>query len=222
MPTGGPNDTARTPDDPAQRVLDATIRCIGRWGMAKTSVEDIAREAGISRATLYRLFPGGRDVLFEQAGDAELARTFGLLARDLAAAPDLRELLVTAVQQASRAIRDHEALQYLLAHEPEHVLPYLAFDALDPILDLVAQFGGPFVAPHLGPDAPDGLAGEVVEWLARIVIGCALDPNRPEDLTRRAVAEGLVDRFVLPGIALALADGDAARTPAGPRSPVPA
>jgi AcrR family transcriptional regulator len=209
------------PDEPVQRVLDAAIRCVSRWGMAKTSVEDIAREAGISRATLYRLFPGGRDVLFEQAGEAELARIFGLLARDLRAAPDLRELLVTGVQQASRAIRDHDALQYLLAHEPEHVLPFLAFDALDPILVLAAEFAAPFVTPHLGPDAPEGLDLEVAEWLTRLVIGCALDPSRVDDLTRRQAAERVIDRFVLPGVELALAEARAADRPR-PRAEVPA
>ena len=33
--------------------------------MAKVTVDDIAAEAGLSRATLYRLFPGGKDVLYE-------------------------------------------------------------------------------------------------------------------------------------------------------------
>ena len=47
------------------RVLDAAKRCWERWGMAKVTVDDIAAEAGISRATLYRLFPGGKDVLYE-------------------------------------------------------------------------------------------------------------------------------------------------------------
>jgi AcrR family transcriptional regulator len=47
------------------RVLDAAKRCCERWGVAKVTVDDIAAESGVSRATLYRLFPGGRDVLYE-------------------------------------------------------------------------------------------------------------------------------------------------------------
>jgi AcrR family transcriptional regulator len=42
-----------------ERVLDAAKVCIERWGMAKITIDDIANEAGVSRATLYRLFPGG-------------------------------------------------------------------------------------------------------------------------------------------------------------------
>ncbi|MEA2588672.1 MAG: hypothetical protein QOH66_1599, partial [Actinomycetota bacterium] len=46
-----------------QRVIDAALRCIARWGIAKTTLDDIAREASCSRATIYRLFPGGKDAL---------------------------------------------------------------------------------------------------------------------------------------------------------------
>jgi hypothetical protein len=42
-----------------QRILEATYVCVARWGLAKTTVEDAAREAKVSRATVYRTFPGG-------------------------------------------------------------------------------------------------------------------------------------------------------------------
>ena len=61
-------DSSRSTPTPASaedRVLDAATRCCDRWGMAKVTVDDIAAEAGISRATLYRLFPGGKEVLYE-------------------------------------------------------------------------------------------------------------------------------------------------------------
>lgn len=198
-----------TEDAAVARVLEAAVRCIARWGLSKTSIEDVAREAGVSRATLYRLVPGGRDVLFDRVAEAELARVSRVLARDLVAAPDLRELIVTGLQQGSRAIRDHEAVQYLLEHEPELILPHVAFDALDPLLASVTAFVAPFIAAHLPADAPEGLAEEVGEWVVRLVVGTALDPSPRDDLTRRHVAESLVDRHVLPGIALALADAAA-------------
>ena len=45
------------------RVLDATLTCIARVGVAKTTLDDVAREAGCSRATVYRYFPGKQPLL---------------------------------------------------------------------------------------------------------------------------------------------------------------
>ena len=47
---------------PTERFLDAAEACYARVGLAKTSMEDVGREAGASRATLYRYF-GNRDEL---------------------------------------------------------------------------------------------------------------------------------------------------------------
>ncbi len=54
------------PGDPADarsRLLDAAAESFARLGVAKTTVEDVARTAKVSRATVYRYFDGGRDEL---------------------------------------------------------------------------------------------------------------------------------------------------------------
>ena len=59
-----PEPTAR------QRILEAALDQIGRQGLAELSMDELAATAGVSRATLYRLFPG-KSALFGQ-----LIRTF--------------------------------------------------------------------------------------------------------------------------------------------------
>ena len=44
--------------DASQRVLDAALTLVGAHGLTALSMDDLATEAGVSRATLYRLFPG--------------------------------------------------------------------------------------------------------------------------------------------------------------------
>src|SRR6266540_1350547 len=52
------------------RILDTALDLVGRHGLAELSMEELAAAAGVSRATLYRLFPG-KAALF-----AELVRRF--------------------------------------------------------------------------------------------------------------------------------------------------
>ncbi|MDB5969888.1 MAG: TetR/AcrR family transcriptional regulator [Hydrocarboniphaga sp.] len=52
-----------TSDAVAQRVIDAAGRCFERLSPGKTTIEDIAAESGVSRATIFRRF-GGWDAIF--------------------------------------------------------------------------------------------------------------------------------------------------------------
>ena len=106
-----PDDVRRAGDRPVeQRVLDAAKTCSERWGMAKVTIDDIAGEAGVSRATLYRLFPGGKDVLFEALRVRELELYFARLAEQLDGAIDLERLIVPLRDRAT-----HETLWRALA-----------------------------------------------------------------------------------------------------------
>ncbi|EIK95776.1 TetR family transcriptional regulator [Pseudomonas sp. M47T1] len=55
-----------------QRVVDSAGSCVERLGLEATTVDDIATEAGVSRATLYRKF-ANKEAIFDAmvAADAE-------------------------------------------------------------------------------------------------------------------------------------------------------
>ena len=55
------SDAPTTIDAARDRLIDAAEACFTKFGPAKTTLEDIASEAGVSRATVYRYFDGGRD-----------------------------------------------------------------------------------------------------------------------------------------------------------------
>ena len=177
-------------------IADAALRCIARWGVAKTTLEDVAREAGASRATVYRAFPGGKDALFAALADREVHRLESAVEAAVADADDLEDALVAAIVAVARHLEGHAAFQFLLAHEPGLVLPHLAFRELDRLLARVRAFGAPLVARHLGGDLDE--AGVAAEWVARIVLSYTSCPAPGVVLTDVESVRKLVRSFVLP------------------------
>jgi AcrR family transcriptional regulator len=178
------------------RIIDATLYCLARHGTAKTTVDDIARRAGVSRATVYRAFPGGRDEVLSAVVDTEMARLFSALGVCLGEAEDLADALVAGIVEASARIRGHAALNYLVQHEPEVVLGHLAFDESNRLLNTASRFTAPFLARWMSPME----AGRVAEWATRIVLTYAIAPSEQMDITDARRARHLVETFVLPGI----------------------
>ncbi|HVV35843.1 MAG TPA: helix-turn-helix domain-containing protein [Acidimicrobiales bacterium] len=177
------------------RIVDATLRCVARWGLAKTTLEDVAREAGISRATLYRTVPGGKDNLMALVSAVELNRFFGELHAAVQSATTLEDTIVTGVVTAARHLQHHGALKFMIEHEPEQILPQFAFGNLDRLLANVRTFAAPYLEPWLGADA-----GRGAEWLTRIVLSYACAPSAEFDLTDEASARRLVRTFVMPSL----------------------
>jgi AcrR family transcriptional regulator len=177
------------------RVRLATLRCLARVGVRGTTLDDIASEAGCSRATIYRAFPGGKDVLLASVLAHEVRRALDELAEALAPARSLEDALVVAITGASRAMAGHDAFQYLLVHEPDVVLPHLSFDGIDPLLGRAVEFLGPWLERFTDPLT----ARDTAEWAARIVCLYA-DPGAPFDLTQPAETRRLITTYLLAGI----------------------
>src|SRR4029078_10561601 len=72
MPVTTIEERGQTTDELGARMLDATITCLARFGVAKTTIDDVAREAGCSRATVYR-YHANRNALVLAAVDREIA-----------------------------------------------------------------------------------------------------------------------------------------------------
>jgi AcrR family transcriptional regulator len=176
------------------RVLDAAKRCCERWGVAKVTVDDIAAESGVSRATLYLLFPGGRDVLYEALRVRETEEFMATLTEHVAGATTFEEVVVRGVVGATRMLQTDEHLKLMLASEPGEVASDLTVAGLPRIFRVATIFLTPFFAPYIGGDQSARLA----EWLARVVISYFLAPSRYVDLADEASATDFVRSFVLP------------------------
>lgn len=179
-----------------QRILEATYACIARWGIFKTTVEDAAREAGMSRASVYRHFPGGREELVAETISWEELRFFTRLYDELHDAPTLVEVLERGLPFAHRAILEHEVLQRVLETEPETLLPKLTVD----VTRVTALISG-FLLPYLSGDrlAPGVELREAADFLARMVLSYITSPGR-WDLEDPVQVAKLVRTELLAGI----------------------
>ncbi|CAN5698699.1 TetR/AcrR family transcriptional regulator [soil metagenome] len=177
-------------------VLDAALALVARVGVARTTLGEVARHAGTSRATLYRLFPGGKGPLLTATARRELTRALTEVATRVDEAATLEDALTVGLSEAARRIDEQPALQFVLAHEPGLLLPYLAFDRLTDLFVAVSAFAAPHLARFVpAPDAP-----AAAEWVGRVLLSYLFNPAADVDLRRPVDARRLVRTFLLPGL----------------------
>lgn len=113
-------------DDPQMRtrILDGTASAIGRHGLRKLGMSDIAVAAGVSRGTLYRYF-GSRDELLEALFDHERHRFQSAVNDLLSDVPAGIPRLEVHVRFVLEYLRAHPALPRLIETEPRYGLSFL-------------------------------------------------------------------------------------------------
>lgn len=181
------------PDDVRRRILAATVVCLGRFGIAKTTVDDAAREAGMARATVYRHFPAGREQLIGESITWTVGQFFTELAQAVDGAPDFATLLEQALMHGHRAVAEHAVLQKVLETEPERLLPQLTQSAPQVQAVLSGYLAERLAGERLRPGVDVEEAGD---WLARMGLSFLL-ASGPRDLNdalevRRLVREELL------------------------------
>ena len=152
------------------RLIDAAERCFERFGVMKTTVEDVAAEASVSRATVYRYFPG-RDALILGVLLREADRFLDRLRRRIVQAPDIGASLVEGVLFTVDAVRRDPNLALLFTPEvaghtvtvmgTSEALFQRTADFLRPLLEAARERG----------ELREGLdLDEASEWILRAVL----------------------------------------------------
>ncbi|WP_328649245.1 TetR/AcrR family transcriptional regulator [Amycolatopsis sp. NBC_00348] len=166
-----------TEDEARRRIVEAATACLDRAGLAKTSLSDVAAEAGVTRQTVYRYFPGLKDIL-RAVGLAGVEEFAGRMERHLASFGTAAEAAVEAVVFAVRTVPGEPYLGLLLqAGEGEYftagVTSQLAFSAGAGILRNV-----PVDWAAAGVETDDDLQG-LAEILMRLFLSFLQYPSTP-------------------------------------------
>jgi AcrR family transcriptional regulator len=187
---------AATPIAADARVLAAVRSCVERWGVAKTTLDDVAKAAGVSRATLYRLFPGGKDSAIAALGQFEIATFFAHLDEVVTPLDSLEERIVAALETTFTYVDSHAALQYLIAHEPGLVFAGLTFGRLNELLDRVGGAAAHWLEPFVGAEE----APRAAEWIARVAVSYLMSSSQWVRLDDHESVTTFVRTFLIPGL----------------------
>jgi len=183
--------------DTATRILDATLATMADHGIARLSLEDVARRAGLSRQTVYRYFPSKGDLV--EATVLREEQVF--IAAMVSAAGRQRELesaLRAAIEAAMRTGQAHALLNRLLATEPESLVALVTTDR-GPVLSAARQALQEILSAWL-PRVPKARLLMATDAVARLLVSYVVNP--PADSSSQ-VATRLAQLLVngLPGVA---------------------
>jgi AcrR family transcriptional regulator len=162
-----------TSRDTASRILDATLATMADHGVARLSLEDVAKRARLSRQTVYRYFPS-KGVLLEAT---VLREEQVFIANMIAAAgrhKDLEPALRAAIEAALRTGQAHALLNRLLATEPNALVALVTTDR-GPVLSAARQGLEEILAGWL-PRAPKARLGMAADAVARLLVSYVVNP----------------------------------------------
>ncbi|MBS9534796.1 TetR/AcrR family transcriptional regulator [Mycobacterium sp. M1] len=109
------------------RILDAALVRFEKVGVKKTTIEDIARQAGVDRVTVYRRI-GSRDDVVGAVTRREVAAVLADLAAGAAQQDTVEDLVVTVFSVIMTRWRSHALVNRMLALEPERLMAKLTTD----------------------------------------------------------------------------------------------
>ena len=189
------NATVETRD----RLLDATEQCLRRSGIRRTTMTQIANEAGISRAWLYRHFPDKASLVL--AALARIDEEFWIEARERISAVDGIAAQVAAAVVFSLEHQPGALLLRLRDEDPEAFTAVVG-RGLQEMLPGMARFWYPYLeaARDHGEVRADLDIARAAEWVIRVVMslvtvpGEAVDHDDPESVRR------FIDDFLVAGL----------------------
>jgi TetR/AcrR family transcriptional regulator, repressor for uid operon len=194
--------TERAEDDEmTTRVLDGAYEQFCRTGIRRSTMEDVARRAGVSRITVYRRF-ATKDALVEHVVRREFRRYFDQFLIDIEQARTAADRVVLGFTSALRAIRHNPLIGGLMATEPDVLIPSMISDGgrtLAAVQRFVAgQLRREQQAGNVSPEVDVEL---VAELMARVSSSFLLTPSHVVDLDDDEQVRAVARRFLVPMLA---------------------
>ncbi len=202
VPRRQPSDPADAADRPpnAERILAAAEECFARYGFQKTSMADIAREAGLSRRSVYRHFPD-KAALFSEVTAARARIFLDEIMRRTAELEGLSAQIEEVSRLTNRFVREDPISAALLLADPDSLartvtteareLLGMAMDAIVPLIETGRERG----EVRVDLDVP-----RAAEWITRMVFSLSATPSVTFDIDDPEQTAAFIREFLVPGL----------------------
>jgi AcrR family transcriptional regulator len=186
-------------DPVTERILDAALHQFQTFGLRRSTVEDVAKRARVTRVTVYRRFPTKNELTIAVI-QRESRRALSAIERTMATMPSVEEQFVEGFVATLSTAKNHP-LRRLLDTEPDLVLPYLTLQAAP-----VHAIARTLLAKHLRRAQRSGAmrsfdADVVAELLVRTVQSFLLTPDGIIDLRTNRKARAFARKYLLAPLA---------------------
>ncbi len=193
-----PAGSSSTPTEVStrDRLLDAAERCLRRSGIRRTTVSEVAQEAGVSRAWLYRHFPDKASLVV-----AAVARTDERFWAEAHARVSAADGLAARVAAAVRLAREQQPTALALRLQDDEPAEFAAMvgTGLAEMVPGLARFWHPYLeeARAAGEVRADLDVARAAEWVVRIVVSLVTVPGGAGD---PASTSAFLDDFLIAGL----------------------
>jgi len=180
-----------------RRIIEAAYALFVTFGLRRTTIEDIAKRAGVGRPTVYRRF-GDKDTIVQAVLTRESRRLIMSVGAQVEQVKPASRLLIQSFVIGVRTVCRHPLLQRLLESEPELILPYQTLRA-GPLIEI----GHLLTADFLQTLQQEGgltrtQAEYLLEVLGRLFISIVITPSLRLRADDDASLERLVQQFLEP------------------------
>ena len=189
-------------DEHARRdqILEAANLCFSQLGIQRTSVQDVARMANVSRGTVYRYFED-RSILIDAAIEFGAQKFYKDVASAMAKKTTLAEKIGAMAETHAKILIDHRTRNRLMADDAE-LMRHIISDG-DSAVRRTTAFLVPYVreAQDRGEVGPGVDVTAASEWLARIIYSMStVNEAQTFDMNKPATVRRYVEKFAVNGL----------------------
>ncbi|MFJ9682297.1 TetR/AcrR family transcriptional regulator [Streptomyces sp. NPDC101194] len=184
----------------SEQILDAAREQFTTFGLRRSTVDDVAKRAKVSRVTVYRRI-GNKDSLVSACLLREYRRFVVEVDDAVATLPTTEDRLVEGFTAVLGHIRAHPLIGGLLRLEPETMLPFLTLESGPALLAIRDYLAGRLRQARRAEGRPESDPTPVAELMVRITVSFLLNPVSCFELDDDEQVRAFARRYLVPLLA---------------------